>query len=88
MQSPDQLTLSPADSEAVRQLAQRIGKPEAELLHEAVEKLMQQAGLENWQAALRRVEGMWADHADVPDIQELRAEWNTRLDRLDSADRE
>ena len=42
MQSPDQLTLSPADSEAVRQLAQRTGKPEA------VEKLMQQAALENW----------------------------------------
>ena len=37
------LTLSPADSEAVRQLAQRTGKPEADLLHEAVEKLMQQA---------------------------------------------
>ena len=79
---PDQLLLSPADSEAVRQLAQRTGKPEAELLHEAVEKLMQQAALENWQAALRRVEGMWADHPDPPDARELRADWNTRLDRL------
>jgi predicted DNA-binding protein len=36
-----QFTLSPADSEAVRQLAQRTGKTEAEVLHEAVEKLMQ-----------------------------------------------
>ena len=73
MQSPDQLTLSPADSEAVRQLAQRTGKPEAELLHEAVEKLMQQAALENWQAALRRVEGMWAEREDLPDFDQLRA---------------
>ena len=73
MQSPDQLTLSSADSEAVRQLAQRTGKPKAELLHEAVEKLMQQAALENWQAALRRVEGMWAERDDLPDFDQLRA---------------
>ena len=43
----NQFTLSPDDSEAVRQLAQRTGKTEAELLHEAIEKLMQQAALEN-----------------------------------------
>jgi predicted DNA-binding protein len=74
-----QFTLSPADSEAVRQLAQRTGKTEAEVLHEAVEKLMQQAALESWQAALRQVEGMWADH---PDAQQLRAEWHGRAERL------
>lgn len=85
---PDQLLLSPADSAAVRQLAQRTGKPEAELLHEAVAQLMQQAALENWQAALRRVEGMWADHPDPPDTRELRAGWNSRLDHLFPANNE
>ena len=58
MQSPDQLTLSPADSEAVRQLARRTGKPEAELLHEAVEKLMQQAATSNRLTALWQARGM------------------------------
>ena len=82
------LTLSPADSEAVRQLAWRTGKPEADLLHEAVEKLMQQAALENWQAALRGVKGMWADHPDPPDARELRAGWNARVDRLFPSDDE
>lgn len=76
------LTLSSADSEAVRQLAQRTGKPEAELLHTAVEKLMQQAALESWQAALHQVEGLWADHPDAPDTRQLRAEWEGRADRL------
>jgi predicted DNA-binding protein len=85
MQS-NQLALSPADSEAVRQLAQRTGKAEAELLHEAVEKLMQQAALENWQAALRQVEGLWADHPDAPDARQLRTEWESRGDRLAKPD--
>lgn len=76
------LTLSPADSEAVRQLAQRTGKAEAELLHEAVEKLLQQAALENWQAALHQIEGMWANHSEAPDPRQLRAEWEHRADRL------
>lgn len=77
MQS-DQLALSPADSEAVRQLAQRTGKPETELLHEAVTELMRRATLESWQTALRRVRGMWADHPEVPDVPALRAEWENR----------
>jgi len=73
MQSPDQLTLSPADSEAVRQLARRTGKPEAELLHEAVEKLMQQAATSNRLTALRQARGMWAERDDLPDFDQLRA---------------
>ncbi len=78
----DQLTLSPADSATVRQLAQHLGKTETELLHEAVTDLMQRAGLANWQAALRRAKGMWADHSEVPNIQELRAGWNKRTEPL------
>ncbi|RYY15603.1 MAG: hypothetical protein EOO36_12445 [Cytophagaceae bacterium] len=81
-----QLALSPTDSEAVRQLARRTGKAEAELLHEAVEKLMQQAALENWQVALQQVEGMWADHPDAPDARQLRGEWEGRADRLAKPD--
>ncbi|HEX8507384.1 MAG TPA: hypothetical protein VF630_18615 [Hymenobacter sp.] len=77
MQS-DQLALSPADSEAVRQLAQRTGRTEAALLHEAVEKLMQQVALENWRVALRGVKGMWADHPSAPNQDDLRAGWQSR----------
>ena len=39
---PAQLTLSPDDSADVRRLAQRLGKTETELLHEAVAALMRQ----------------------------------------------
>lgn len=67
------LTLSPDDSEAVRQLAQRTGKSEAELLHEVVEKFMQQAAVANRLAALRHARGMWEDRSDLPDFERLRA---------------
>lgn len=72
MQS-NQLTLSPTDSEAVRQLAQCTGKAEAELLHEAVEKLMQQASAEGRLAALRQARGMWENRTDLPDFKQMRA---------------
>ncbi len=71
---PDQLTLSPADSDAVRQLAQRTGRAETELLHEAVAALMRQATLENWQTALRRAKGMWKNRTDLPDFNRVRTE--------------
>ncbi len=83
---PDQLALSPADSDAVRQLAQRTGRAETDLLHEAVAALMRQATLENWQAALRRAKGMWADHPEAPDVQQLRGEWEHRAERLAGQD--
>ena len=69
----DQLILSPADSEAVRQLAQRTGKGEDELLHEAVATLMQQASTTNRLAALRQARGMWEHRTDLPDFEQMRA---------------
>lgn len=71
---PDQMLLSPADSAAVRQLAQRTGKPETELLHEAVAQLLQQATAANRLAALRQARGMWTDRTDLPDFDQLRAQ--------------
>jgi hypothetical protein len=73
MQS-NQLALSPADSEAVRQLAQRTGKTEAEILHEAVEKLMQQASTDSRLAALRQARGMWQSRIDLPDFSQIRTD--------------
>ena len=75
---PDQLILSPADSADVRRLAQRLGKTETELLHEAVAELLRRASLENWKAALNQAKGMWADHPEVPDTRALRAGWQAR----------
>lgn len=71
---PDQLLLSPADSEAVRQLAQRTGKSEDELLHEAIANLMRQAPTASRLTALRQARGMWEHRSDLPDFMQLRAE--------------
>ncbi len=71
---PDQLALSPADSDAVRQLAQRTGRAETELLHEAVAALMRQASAANRLAALRQARGIWEDRTDLPDFDRVRTE--------------
>ena len=71
---PDQLTLSPADSEAVRQLARRAGKTEAELLHETVADPLRQSAATDRLAALRQARGMWEHRTDLPDFDQMRAE--------------
>ncbi len=82
---PSQITLSPADIAAVRRMAQRLGKTETELLHEAVADFMRRASVDNWKMTLTKVKGMWADHPDAPDTRQLRGEWQGRSQQLAGA---
>lgn len=71
-----QISLTNAESEALRMLAQRTGKTEADLLHEAIESLLNQAEGKPRLASLRQAKGIWKDRADLPDFRALRAELN------------
>lgn len=70
----NQLILSPADSEAVRELARRAGKTADELLHETVANLLRQSTTTDRLAALRQARGIWEHREDLPDFGRLRAE--------------
>jgi len=73
-----QINLTNAESEALRTLAQRTGKTEADLLHEAIESFLGQAESRPRLALLRQAKGIWKDRDDLPDFGALRAE----LDRI------
>ncbi|GAB2723752.1 hypothetical protein GCM10011495_03520 [Hymenobacter frigidus] len=61
-------------------MAQRTGKPEAELLHDAVEQLVQQAAASNRLTALRQARGMWQHRTDLPNFDQARsAGWEPTL---------
>lgn len=59
---------------------QLTGKLEAELLHDAVEQLVQQAAASNRLTALRQARGMWQHRTVLSNFDQVRsAGWETTL---------
>jgi hypothetical protein len=73
--------LTDQETEALREIAQRTGKTEEELLRQAVESIL--AGFQHDQqlTLLRAGRGLWKDRTDLPDFASLRAE----IDRIDTS---
>ncbi len=69
-----QITLSDAEQQALRAMAERTGKGEEELMHEALDQFRARVELEERRAVLQRVWGLWKDRDDLPDFEQMRAE--------------
>ena len=69
-----EIHLSDSESAALKTLAKLTGRTEAELLHEAVERLLNHPNGKDRLALLRKAKGIWKDRTDLPDLRELRAE--------------
>ncbi len=52
------------------------GKKQSELIREAVDRLIYQAGRSRREAVLRKAAGIWKDRTDLPDFKATRAEWD------------
>jgi hypothetical protein len=72
------LTLDEQESDALRDLTRRTGRPPEELLGEVVHRFLVPASPSAWPAALRQVSGIWKDRDDLPSLTELRGEWDRR----------
>ncbi len=68
-----QVTLTEAESETLRAIAQRTGKTQEQLLHEAVGSFLAQSKQQNRLALLQQAKGIWKDRRDLPELEELRA---------------
>ena len=56
------------------------GRTPSDLVHDAVERLPcdeadEQRLFEQWRQAMLRLKGIWADRDDLPELRELRREW-------------
>ena len=76
-----QINLTDSQADALHELARRTGKTEDELLHEAVEKLINEVGeaeakRQKWLESLRQAKGIWKDRDDLPDFRKLRTEFD------------
>ena len=59
-------------------IATNLGKRQSELVREAVDLLIERVSRHRRNAVLREAAGIWKGRTDLPDLKELRAEWDRR----------
>ena len=71
-----QVYLTERERRELAALAKATGKKQAELIREAVDRLIEQSAPGRREAVLERAAGMWKDRGDLPDPRATRAEWD------------
>jgi Arc/MetJ-type ribon-helix-helix transcriptional regulator len=71
-----QIYLTERQRNALAAIAKAEGKKQSELIREAVDRLIDQAGRGRREAVLREAAGIWKDRKDLPDFKATRAEWD------------
>ena len=71
-----QIYLTERQRDEVAAIAKTAGKKQSELIREAIDRLIDQAGHSRREAVLREAAGIWKDRTDLPDLKAMRAEWD------------
>ena len=71
-----QIYLTERQRDELAAIAKAEGKKQSELIREAVDRLIDQAGRSRREAVLSEAAGMWKDRTDLPDFKAMRAEWD------------
>ena len=71
-----QIYLTGRQRDELAAIAKTAGKKQSELIREAVDHLIDQAGRGRREAVLREAAGIWKDRTDLPDLKAMRAEWD------------
>jgi len=71
-----QIYLTGEEKTALSDLAARTGKPQSELIREAVDGFVGQYSKKRRAAALADAAGLWKDRKDLPDFDALRSQWD------------
>lgn len=57
-------------------IARNSGKKQSEIIREAIDRLIDQAGQCRKEIALREAAGLWKHRDDLPDFRAIRSEWD------------
>jgi len=71
-----QIYLTERQRDELVAIAKIAGKKQSELIREAVDRLIDQAGHSRREAVLREAAGIWKDRTNLPDFKATRAEWD------------
>ena len=71
-----QIYLTEDQRDELAAIAKTVGKKQSELIREAIDQLIDQAGSSRRDSVLRETAGIWKDRTDLPDFRAIRAEWD------------
>jgi len=71
-----QIYLTERQRDELVAIAKIAGKKQSELIREAVDRLIDQAGRSRREVVLHEAAGIWKDRTDLPDFKATRAEWD------------
>jgi hypothetical protein len=57
-------------------IAKNLSKKQSEIISEAIDRLIGQAGRDRKESAFQEAAGIWKDRKDLPDFRMLRFEWD------------
>ncbi len=57
-------------------IAKNSEKKQSEIIREAIDRLIEQAGQHQKKTALQKAAGIWKDRQDLPDFRAMRSEWD------------
>jgi Ribbon-helix-helix domain len=71
-----QIYLTDRQRSELAAISNTLGKKQSELIREAVDRLIDQAGHSRREIVLREAAGIWKDRTDLPEFKAIRAEWD------------
>ncbi len=71
-----QIYLTQRQRDELAAIAETCGKKQSELIREAVDQFIDQAGSGRRDLVLRQAAGIWKDRTDLPDFEAVRGEWD------------
>ncbi len=71
-----QIYLTERQRDELAAIAKTSEKKQSELIREAVDRLIDQAGRSRREAVLHEAAGIWKDRTDLPDFKATRTEWD------------
>ena len=71
-----EINLTEQERGALRKIAERTGRSQAELIHEALARLIRESQREDDRNLMRKARGIWKDRDDLPTLKDLRREWD------------
>lgn len=71
-----QIYLTEKQRAEIATIANRSGKRQSEVIREALDRFIEQRSRHRREAVLREAAGIWRGRTDLPDLDELRREWD------------
>ncbi|MEW6520324.1 MAG: CopG family transcriptional regulator [Thermodesulfobacteriota bacterium] len=71
-----QIYLTEHQRDELAAIAKSYGKKQSELIREAIDRLIEQAGKSHRELVLHEAAGIWKDRDDLPDFMSIRSEWD------------